>query len=141
MAKKTEFDRAKDRIVYLARKREEMEDALAEINLQINSLATYMWTMDEAKDEDGELLKIIDLGDIRVERRVRPYYDAFLFEGECAEEFADLRAKHSKKAFDNYSPTQTEMEATYKIRKDGDELRRRHLVENKIVFAIAKNPQ
>ena len=87
MAKKTEFERAKENIAELARKREELEEMLAETNLKINAIATYMWTMDEAKNEDGELLKVIDLGDLRVERRVRPYYDAFLFEGECHEAF------------------------------------------------------
>ena len=139
MAKKTEFERAKENSAELARKREELEVMRAETNLKINASATYMWTMDEAKNEDGELLKVIDLGDLRVERRVRPYYDAFLFEGECHEEYNDLREKHVRKAYDTYAPTQTEMEATYKVRKDGDELRKRHLIENKIAFAIAKN--
>lgn len=142
MAKQTEFELGMQELAKIATEKEELKDRIAILELRAKAIAAHMWTMDEAKDELGAPVKSIELPDgFRVDRRVSPVYDTFLFEGDCPSEFAVLRDKHAKKAAENYTPTQTEMEAVYRTRPDGATLRDAHKLGDKTTYALAKSTQ
>lgn len=139
MARMSDFELTKEALVELIREKNELEAQLKKQCLKIRGLQEYLWTMDDAQDEDGNPVKVVDLGEFRVERRVTPIYDEILFEGDCSPEFEDLRKGRAKKTYYDYTPTNSDMEAVYNTRPDGEELRKAHRIGDKIVFAIAKN--
>lgn len=142
MAKMTEFELGMKELAKIAAEKEQLKDRIAILELRTRAIAAHMWTLDEAKDELGAPVKSIELPDgYRVDRRVVPEYDTFLFEGDCPAEFAILRDKHAKKAAENYSPTQTEMESVYRTRPDGATLRDAHKIGDKTTYALAKSTQ
>lgn len=139
MAKMSDFEMAKAALAEMITEKNEIEAQLKMQCLKIRGLQELLWTMDESKDDDGNPAKVIDLGEFRTERRVTPVYDEILFEGDCSPEFEKLRKARSQKAYDDYTPTNSDMEAVYRTRPDGEELRKAHKIGDKIVFAIAKN--
>lgn len=136
---KAEFEMMKNKIRDVIAKREALAAAKMEADAEFKAFCAYIWTMDEARDRMGELIPTIDLGDRRIERRVTPIYEDIAFQADCPEEFENLRLAASNKAYENYTPSNTEMEAVYTSRPDGDELKAKHREGEKIVFASAKN--
>ena len=141
MAKKTEVDIVKDRILQAKNKVAELTDEIEALNLLIRALGSYLWDIIDVPD-GGEPPTSIDLGgNARIERKQVPKYDAEQFCKDCPEEIDDIRGKKAMKDLESYMPTGKEMEATYTVRKDGDALRAKHLVEMAKVYAVVLPPK
>lgn len=138
MAKKTEMDYVREELRAIAEEKAMHEEALARLKTRMIALGQYAWTLPEAVDEDGHPTPSIDLGGCRIDRKVTPVYSLEGFAKDCSKELDAIRSKHAMDALDKYNPTQTEIEAVFTARQDGEILKLRHTIGSKTVFALTK---